>query len=307
MQRAMIGLLVSAAFASVQPWRTVEGAAKSKPPTVRVAGIVLKWIRGDKEANLRRIEPMIRRAAAGGAQIVSTTECFLDGYAIADKSIPLDVYRALGEPIPEGKYYRRLAALARELKIHLVAGMLEADGRHRYNTAVLIGPDGGLIGKYHKQELGHELVRNTPGDSSPVFETPFGRVGLMICADRRFETIVRRFCDSGADFLICPSGGMYGPKRNDPILQARSRENRIHIVFVHPAEFLVTGPDGSILDRTILGDRLLISPDEIGSEKDQNQVFYYDLPIGGRQGERGQSHLPCGRIGTVPELPIGRR
>ena len=69
-------------------------------PTVKVAGIVLKWVRGDKEANYRRAEPMIREAAARGAKIVCTTECFLDGYAIADKSIPLDVYRGAGRAHP---------------------------------------------------------------------------------------------------------------------------------------------------------------------------------------------------------------
>ncbi|MHC4179620.1 MAG: carbon-nitrogen hydrolase family protein, partial [Planctomycetota bacterium] len=125
-------------------------AAGAKTPTVRVAGIVLKWIRTDKQANLRRAEPMIRKAAAGGAKIVVTTECFLDGYAIAEKSIPLESYRALGEPIPEGGYFKRLAALADKLDVHLVAGMMEADGERRYNTAVLIGPDGKLIGKYRK-------------------------------------------------------------------------------------------------------------------------------------------------------------
>ncbi len=252
----------------------------ARPPTVRVAGIVLKWIRADKEANLRRAEPMIRKAAAAGAKIVVTTECFLDGYAIADKSIPLETYRALGELIPEGKQFKRLAALADELDIHLVAGMMEADGQKRFNTAVLIGPDGRLIGKYHKQKLGHEKARNTPGGDSLVFETPYGRVGLMICADRTEPSIVRRFVQAGAEFLICPSGGMFGPKRNDPIVQSRSRENRIHIVFVHPAEFLVTGPDGTILDRTILGDRLLIPAEQAGKEKDLNRVFYFDLPLG---------------------------
>ena len=251
-----------------------------KPSTVRVAGIVLKWIRADKEANFRRVEPMIREAAAGGAKIVVTTECFLDGYAIADKSIPLETYRALGEPIPDGDYYRRLAALADELDVHLVAGMMEADGDARYNTAVLLGPDGKLLGKYHKQKLGHESVRNTPGKSSLVFGTPYGRVGIMICADRTEKDIVRRFCEGGAEFLICPSGGMFGPKTNDPIVQSRSRENGIYIVFVHPAEFLVTGPDGSIVRRTILGDRLLIPNDQAGSEVDENRVFYFDLPRG---------------------------
>ena len=254
-------------------------ANEPRPAAVRVAGIVLKWIRGDREANLRRVEPMIRQAAAEGAKIVCTTECFLDGYAIADKSIPLAVYRALGEPIPAGTCYRRLAALAGELKIFLVAGMLEADGDARYNTAVLISPEGKLVGKYHKQELGHESVRNTAGSSSPVFATPYGRVGLMICADRTVPEIVRRLRANGADFLICPSGGMFGPQRNDPIVQARSRENRLHVLFVHPAEFLVTGPDGSILRQTILGATLLIPPQEAGGPRDQSRVFYFDLPL----------------------------
>lgn len=260
-----------------------SAAESPEAKSVKVAGIVLKWLRTDKEANLRRVEPMIREAAAKGAKIVVTTECFLDGYAIADKSIPLEKYRSLGEPIPDGSFFRKLAALAGELKIHLVAGMLEADGEKRFNTAVLIGPDGGLIGKYRKQELGHELARNTPGSESLVFDTEFGKVGLMICADRRFPEIVGKFRDHGADFLLCPSGGMFGPKTNDPILQARSKENRLHIVFVHPAEFLVTDPDGKIADRTILGDKLLIDPAESGKEADSNRVFYFELPLPSRQ------------------------
>jgi predicted amidohydrolase len=271
-------LLILGLFLSLSP-----APAASAPPTpektVKVAGVVLKWIRGDKEANFRRAEPLIRQATSEGARIICTTECFLDGYAIADKSIPLKTYRQLGEPIPSGPYFQRLAKLARELKIYLVAGMLEADGEARYNTAVLLGPDGKLLGKYRKQKLGHELVRNTPGSKSLVHTTPFGQVGLMICADRTDPKIVARFFDNGADFLICPSGGMFGPKRNDPIVQARSRENRTYILFVHPAEFLVTGPDGAILSRTILGDRLLISKEEVGSDRDSKRVFYFDLPL----------------------------
>ncbi len=253
-------------------------ADEPKPQTVRVAGIVLKWLRTDKEANYRRIEPMIREAARGGAKIVCTTECFLDGYAIADKTIPLETYRALGEAIPGGTYFERLARLAKQLKITLVAGMLEADGKDRYNTAVVIGPDGKLIGKYHKQKLGHEAVRNTAGGESKAFGTDHGKVGVMICADRRYEDVVQRICSAGADFLICPSGGMFGPKRNDPFLQARSKENGKWIIFVHPAEFLVTAPDGSIKSRTILGDRLLITDEQVGKEEDSSRVFYFDLP-----------------------------
>ncbi|MCI0331879.1 MAG: ChbG/HpnK family deacetylase [Planctomycetes bacterium] len=264
-----------------------ESAGKAAPgridsgqeSRVRVAGIVLKWLRTDKEANYARAEKMIAAAAHGGARLVCTTECFLDGYAIKDKSIPLDQYRALGEPIPAGRYFQRLSKLADRFDIYLVAGMLEADGEHRYNTAVVLDPDGKLLGRYRKHKLEHELVRNTPGTETPVFRTPFGQIGIMICADRRDPQLVKRLCDGGADFLICPSGGMFGPEKNDPIVQARSKENGVPILFVHPAEFLVTDSRGEIRARTILGDRLEITTSEVGGESDKNEVFFFDLPL----------------------------
>ncbi len=264
---------------SAVTWPQLQADDRKNAKSVRVAGIVLKWIRGDKEANYRRAEPMIREAAKNGAQLVVTTECFLDGYAIADKSIPLETYRSLGEPIPDGPYFQRLSKLAGELKIHLIAGMVEADGETRYNTAILLGSDGTLLGTYRKQKLGHESVRNAPGDKSSVFSTPFGKVGVMICADRTDPTIVSRFRENGAVFLICPSGGMFGPKSNDPIVQSRSRETQLPIVFVHPAEFLVTFDDGSIRTNELLGDQLLISREQIAGDQDRNRIYYFDLPL----------------------------
>jgi predicted amidohydrolase len=106
-----------------------------------------------------------------------------------------------------------------------------------------------------------------------------GSIGIMICADRRNPDLVKKLAGGGASILICPSGGMFGPKSNDPILQARSKENGLPIVFVHPAEFLVTDPAGEIKSRTILGDRLEIEQADVGKNADQNEVFYFDLPL----------------------------
>jgi predicted amidohydrolase len=278
--RSLLFALSTAAITtvcSVSAGEKQTAATGGNPSPIRGAGIVLKWVRADKEANFRRIEPLIREAARNGAQLVVTTECFLDGYAFDDPSIPLAEYRALGEPIPGGPYYKRLAALAHELKIYLVAGMLEAEGRARFNTAVFIGPDGELIGKYHKQNLDEEVLRNTAGHVSSVHKTPLGNIGILICADRREPEIVRRFRENGADFLICPSGGMFGSKKNDPMVQARSKENRLPIVFVHPAEFLVTDPDGSIRTRTLVGNQLVIPKSQVGGKKDTSRIFYFDL------------------------------
>src|SRR5262245_45192317 len=278
----MIRILIAVLAASLLVLPSLaadEPAERTSGPSVRVAGIVLKWLRTDKEANYARAEKLIESAARGGAQLVCTTECFLDGYAIKDKTIPLEEYRALGEPIPTGKYYLRLAALADRLNIHLIAGMLEADGDDRYNTAVFIDPAGQLIGKYRKHKLEHELVRNTPGTETPVFRTPFGQIGIMICADRRDPELVQRLKANGATLLICPSGGMFGPKSNDHILQARSKENRVPILFVHPAEFLVTDASGEIRAQTVLGDKLEIETSEIGSDTDKNEVFFFEMPL----------------------------
>jgi len=262
----------------------IDTQPAASPRIVRVAGILLKWITADKQRNYDRAVPLIRQAARRGAQVVITTECFLDGYAIRDQHIPLETWRALGEAIPGGPYLTRLQQLAHELDIYLVAGLLERAGDNTYNAAVLLGPDGELIGKYRKQHLGHEQPRNTPGDTSPVFSTRLGRIGLMICADRLHPQTIRRLGDSGAELIICPSGGMWGPIHNDYHLQARSRENRVPIVFVHPLEFLVTGPDGSILARRFVAGDMSIPAQQIGTEPDRHLVALYDLPLEPRPG-----------------------
>ena len=66
---------------------------------LRIAGIVLKWVRGEKETNFSRFEPLVRRAARKGAEVVCSTERFMDGYGIDDKSIPPTELRASGASI----------------------------------------------------------------------------------------------------------------------------------------------------------------------------------------------------------------
>jgi hypothetical protein len=72
---------------------------------------------------------------------------------------------------------------------------------------------------------------------------------------------------------------MFGPKKNDPIVQARSRENGVYIVFVHPAEFLVTDPHGDIVTAELFGDRLLVDRNEVDTAADSRAVRYFDLPV----------------------------
>jgi predicted amidohydrolase len=122
--------------------------------SVRVAGIVLKWVPGDRAANYRRAERLIREAAGNGARIVCTPESFLDGYSIRNPSLSTEQFRSLAEPVPNGVYFGRLQRLADELGIYLIAAITELDGEKVYNSAVLVGPDGKLIGTYRKWTAG---------------------------------------------------------------------------------------------------------------------------------------------------------
>ena len=92
-----------------------DASNTGKPQTVRIAGVVLMWLRMGKEGNYRRGAELIREAAEGGARIVVTSEGFLDGFMNGDRTIPLSLYQSLAERIPGGDYYQRFIHLARPI------------------------------------------------------------------------------------------------------------------------------------------------------------------------------------------------
>lgn len=242
--------------------------------SVRVAGIVLKWIPGNRAANYRRAERLIRKAVGKGAKIICTAESFLDGYSIRNSKLGTRQFRALAEPIPNGTYSKRLQRLADQLDIYLIAAITELAGEKVYNSAILIGPDGKLIGTYRKKFLWvTEKEKYSAGSTFPTFQTPYGKIGIMICSDRRRSASIEALVKNGATIVFCPAGGGYGPE-NHRVVGQRSREGKVPIVFVHPIEFLVTGPDGSVLANRLHGESL----DDIGGS-DAGIVHYFDLSL----------------------------
>jgi len=266
----MLAVLLFVIGAASQPSQAADSTR-----TVRVAGIVLKWIIKDRDLNYERAEGLIRDAAAQGAQIICTAESFLDGYSVRDAGLSPEEFRALAEPVPGGEYFTRLQKLCDTLNVYLVAALTELDSLNVYNSAVLIGPDGKLVGRYHKKFLWvDEEKLYTRGESFPVFATEYGNIGMMICSDRREPEAIKELAANGANLVFCPAGGGFG-KANDDIVSQRSKEGKIPIVFVHPVEFLVTGPTGKILTTSLFGDQ--VDDDEesfIGG-----MVKLYDVPL----------------------------
>ncbi|MBI5693089.1 MAG: carbon-nitrogen hydrolase family protein [Verrucomicrobia bacterium] len=135
-------------------------------------------------------------------------------------------YAGVAEPIP-GPSTEFFGALAREHRLYLVVGLVERDGPLIYNVAVLLDPAGGLAGKYRKICLPRGEIEGgiTPGSEYPVFETSFGRVGLMVCYDGFFPEVARELSNRGAEVIAFPVMGC-----NPLLAAARACENHVYVV-----------------------------------------------------------------------------
>ena len=192
---------------------------QTHPParTVRVAAIQCGSIMGDTEGNVDNLVALIRQAARGGAKIVVTPECAVQGYLHApswtswtsETNKEFSVSR-VAEAVP-GPSTELFSALAKELHLFLCIGMIEGAGGRFFNAQVLFAPDGGLIAHHRKKALW------TPGDSLwcsegtlpvQVVDSPYGRLGLMICYD--FHRLPEKLAEQKADIVLY-SVGWYGP------------------------------------------------------------------------------------------------
>jgi len=156
---------------------------------------------GDKAWNLAHAAEMVAAAARGGARMVVLPEAMPLGWTHPSA-------RVLADPVPGGESFEHLRALARQHGVYLCAGLVERDGGRIFNTAVLCGPGGELLLRHRKLnelDIAHDLY--APGDRLGVAETPWGRVGVMICADAfaRGQVISRTLGLMGAGLILSPS------------------------------------------------------------------------------------------------------
>lgn len=161
-----------------------------------------------KEQALLRHEQLAREAAAAGAAIVVTQELFLTPYFCRTQDPAMF---DLADPVP-GPLTDRLAALAGELGIVLVASLFERRGPGLYhNTAAVFDADGALAGTYRKAHIPQdpgfeEKFYFTPGDSGwPVWDTAAGKLGVLVCWDQWYPEAARLLALGGARLLVCPT------------------------------------------------------------------------------------------------------
>jgi len=199
---------------------------------------------GDLAANWATFERLARRAAGRGAELCMSPECFLDGYAVAHAGWTRRRLLAAGREASR-EYLPRLRRLACELHVALLLGTTYTRGRRCTNAAFLVGPDGRHLGRYDKTHLLRHDLAFDPGRRLEAFETAWGPVGVMICADRRWPEVPRVLRVRGARVILNPTYGMRH-LANEWWMRTRSYENQCWVCFCHPTVSLVTNPRGDI-------------------------------------------------------------
>jgi predicted amidohydrolase len=221
-RQAIVELSYRWAPAGRVEWSEVDLQAVDapKPRTVRLATIHYRPQQGSTPAEKCRLfEPMIAEAGKKKADLVvlpETLTFFGSGSS----------YAKCAEPIP-GPSTDYFGTLAKKYDLYIVAGLLERDRHLVYNVSVLIGPDGKIVGKYRKVTLPRGEVEGgiTPGTTYPVYQTRFGKVGMMICYDGFFPEVARELSNRGAEVIAWPVWGC-----NPMLGAARACENHVYVV-----------------------------------------------------------------------------
>jgi predicted amidohydrolase len=196
-----------------------EATSPPAPRKVRLAAVHYRPRGKTPLDNCRQFEPFIEESARKGADLVVLGETLTyPGTGLT--------YAQCAEPVP-GPSTEYFGKLARKHNLHIVPGLIERDGHLLYNVAVLIGPDGAIIGKYRKVCLPRGEIEGgiSPGNDYPVFDTRLGRIGLMVCYDGFFPEVARELSIRGAEVIAWPVWGC-----NPELARARACENHVYIV-----------------------------------------------------------------------------
>jgi predicted amidohydrolase len=199
---------------------TLTETAPPPPRKVRLASVHFRPNGGKTpEGNCRLFAPLIEEAARQKADLVVLPETLT--YFGTGKRLD-----EVAEPIP-GPSTAYFGSLAEAHNLYIVAGLVERSGHLCYNVAVLLGPDGKVQGKYRKVCLPRSEISAglAPGNEYPVFETRFGKLGMMVCYDGFFPEVARELSNRGAEVIAWPVWGC-----NPELAVARAAENHVYLV-----------------------------------------------------------------------------
>jgi predicted amidohydrolase len=214
----------------------------------------------DKARNLEVATRWVRQAAGLGAKLVGLPENF--SWMGPESERP-----SAAEPV-EGPTLARMAALAEELSITLLAGSILETGApsgRLFNTSTLFGPDGSRLAVYRKIHLFdvdigdgatyRESAAVEPGGDLVIADCSVARIGLSVCYDLRFPELYRSLAARGCTLLTVPAAFTLATGKDhwEVLLRARAIENQCYVLA--PAQF------GRHSERRVTyGNAMLVDP-----------------------------------------------
>ena len=206
--------------------------------TILKAALVQLSTPADQVAALAQAEPLVRRAAAHGAQLIMTPEA--TNILQRDRKALFEAVRSL----EDDSCVRGLRALAKELGVWVLIGsaLVRREDGQLANRSTLVNPDGGVAATYDKihmfdvdlptGERHRESALYTPGEEAVVATTPWGKLGMSVCYDVRFPHLYRALAKAGADLISVPAAFTRptGEAHWEVLLRARAIETAAFVL-----------------------------------------------------------------------------
>ena len=231
---------------------------------IKIAAIQMSTV-ADKMENVRTVKTYLEKIKDENPDFVILPEMFCCPYQT--ENFPIYAEEE-GGPI-----WQQLSAYAKQYGVYLIGGSMpekDAEG-NVYNTCYVFDREGKQIGKHRKVHLfdidvkGGQTFKEsdtlTAGDSDTVFDTEFGKIGVMLCFDIRFPELSRMMVNDGAKVIFVPAAFNMttGPAHWELSFRTRALDNQIYMVGCAPARdvsagyiswghSIVTDPWGRVID-----------------------------------------------------------
>ena len=216
---------------------------------------------GSVRENLRSALGYMEQAAAAGAELIFFPEVQLSPFFPAEEKQEVSAYLVSAE----GPEVRALREKCRELKLWASPNVYLEEGDKRYDASLLIDDQGELRGvskmvHIFQAKCFYERDYYTPSDTGfRVYDTPFGRLGIVICFDRHIPGSIRSCARQGAELVIIPTANL----TEEPLelfaweIRVQAFQNTCYVAMCNrvgpegelcfAGESLAAGPDGSLL------------------------------------------------------------
>ena len=258
---------------------------------IKIAAIQMSTV-ADKMENVRTVKAYLEKIKDENPDFVILPEMFCCPYQT--ENFPIYAEKE-GGPV-----WQQLSGYAKQYGIYLIGGSMpekDAEG-NVYNTSYIFDREGKQIGKHRKVHLfdidikGGQTFKEsdtlTAGDSDTVFDTEFGKIGVMLCFDIRFPELSRMMVNDGAKVIFVPAAFNMttGPAHWELSFRTRALDNQIYMVGCAPARdvsagyiswghSIVTDPWGRVIDMLVEKKGILLAELDMDYEEQVRE----ELPL----------------------------